>query len=514
MTSLGFLRIACLFFAQMDKTGVSVPEKWSEIQVIDSETNRGIPLVELETTNNIVFVTDNAGRIALGDPDLLDREVHFSVRSHGYKVIKDGLGVEGIKVRPKVGEIVTISLQRKMPAERLCRLTGEGRFRDSILLGKPVPDFAKIHQGQVSGQDSVQAILYKGKIRWFWGDTLRLSYPLGLFHTAGATSAVPSPDFNPNDGIPFQYFVGADGFARAMMPYTKKSSVLVWVFSLCVVPDAKGQERLVTHYTVRKDLTTEYEHGVAVYNDEKDIFEAVVVLPQAEKWRYPTGHPIPWEKDGKKWLLMGSPNPNVRVPATLEAVLDPRQYEAFTCAEGLKNNKPTGPLLDEKGKPVWRWTPDLPPVDSATEAKWVKEKKINPDDARFCPGDLSGKEKERIILHSGSVRWNGFRKRWIVLAGQLMGTPSFLGEVWYAEADSPLGPFSRAVRVASHDKQTFYNVCHHPFLDREEGRFVHFEGTYTNEFSGNPWKTPRYNYNQILYRLKLDDPSLKAAWKE
>ena len=36
------------------------------------------------------------------------------------------------------------------------------------------------------------------------------------------------------------------------------------------------------------------------------------------------------------------------------------------------------------------------------------------------------------------------------------------------------------------------------------GRIIHFEGTYTYDFSGNPDKTPRYNYNQVLYRLVPD----------
>lgn len=72
-------------------------------------------------------------------------------------------------------------------------------------------------------------------------------------------------------------------------------------------------------------------------------------------------------------------------------------------------------------------------------------------------------------------------------------------------------PFAKAVRIVTHDRQTFYNVCHHPFLDREGGRFIHFEGTYTHDFSGNPEKTPRYNYNQILYRLDLDAAGLHAA---
>jgi hypothetical protein len=99
----------------------------------------------------------------------------------------------------------------------------------------------------------------------------------------------------------------------------------------------------------------------------------------------------------------------------------------------------------------------------------------------------------------------------LLVACQIGGKPSFLGEVWYAEAKHPTGPFQKAVRVVTHDRQTFYNVCHHGFLDRDGGRLIHFEGTYTSEFSGNHERTPRYNYNQILYRLDLDAPALRPA---
>jgi hypothetical protein len=34
---------------------------------------------------------------------------------------------------------------------------------------------------------------------------------------------------------------------------------------------------------------------------------------------------------------------------------------------------------------------------------------------------------------------------------------------------------------------------------------IYFEGTYTEIFSGNPVITPRYDYNQLMYRLSLDD---------
>ena len=37
---------------------------------------------------------------------------------------------------------------------------------------------------------------------------------------------------------------------------------------------------------------------------------------------------------------------------------------------------------------------------------------------------------------------------------------------------------------------------------------IYFEGTYTREFSDAPVATPRYNYNQLMYRLDLADPRL------
>ncbi|MBY0228506.1 MAG: DUF4185 domain-containing protein [Gemmataceae bacterium] len=443
----------------------------AEIRVLDEATGRGVPLVELRTVDAQRFVTDNAGRVAFGEPGLLGREVFLYVKSHGYEARKDGFGFAGVRVTPVAGKAVTIKVKRVNIAERLCRLTGRGLWRDSALLGHAVP---KENNGLVAGQDSIQAAVYKGRAYWFWGDTLRSSYPLGLFRMAGATTAVPEGGLE--EGIPYRYFTGKDGFARATMPLPERPEGVVWVFSPSVVKDKDGKERMAAHYSRRKGLVDELEQGVCVWDDGKECFVSAKRLPAEEKWRHPKGHPIPWKEDGKEWLLYGSPTPNVRVPATLEDVLDPSKYEA----------------LGMDGK----WGKDGPPATSE------QEKKSKAKEPRFLP---SG-----VVLHSGSVRWNARRKRWVMLAGQIGGT-SHLGEVWYAEAKHPTGPFKKAVKVATHERMTFYNVCHHALLDRDGGRTIHFEGTYTNEFSGNPDRTPRYDYNQVLYRLDLDDERLKPA---
>jgi hypothetical protein len=64
------------------------------------------------------------------------------------------------------------------------------------------------------------------------------------------------------------------------------------------------------------------------------------------------------------------------------------------------------------------------------------------------------------------------------------------------------------VKVVTHDKYSFYNPKHHPMFDQNDGRTIYFEGTYTHSFSGNPEQTPRYDYNQIMYRLDLSDARL------
>src|SRR4026209_327245 len=92
-----------------------------------------------------------------------------------------------------------------------------------------------------------------------------------------------------------------------------------------------------------------------------------------------------------------------------------------------------------------------------------------------------------------------------MIATEIGGT-SMLGEVWYAEAETPLGPWAYARKVATHDRYSFYNPLHHPYFDQDGGRRIYFEGTYTVTFSGNAEPTPRYDYNQLMYRLDLTSP--------
>lgn len=81
----------------------------------------------------------------------------------------------------------------------------------------------------------------------------------------------------------------------------------------------------------------------------------------------------------------------------------------------------------------------------------------------------------------------------------------------YSEADRPEGPWNKAVLIVHHDHYNFYNVASHTSFNQEGGRVICVEGTYTTSFTDAKIPTPRYNYNQIQYRLRLDDPRLEAV---
>ncbi|MCA9070284.1 MAG: hypothetical protein KDA84_15225, partial [Planctomycetaceae bacterium] len=72
---VGFLLFGFLFLSNLTIAAGEVQE--FEIQVIDKATKRGIPLVELKTTNDILFVTDNAGRVAYREPGQAGQTVFF-----------------------------------------------------------------------------------------------------------------------------------------------------------------------------------------------------------------------------------------------------------------------------------------------------------------------------------------------------------------------------------------------------------------------------------------------------
>ena len=489
----------------------AAPADYFQITVVDADTERGVPLVELKTVNAERFYTDSNGVVALNEPDLMGRKVWFSVKSHGYDYPADGFGNRGVALEVKAGGKARVKVRRVNIAERLYRITGAGIYRDSVLAGLPVPIRQPLMDGLVVGQDTVMATPYRGKLYWFYGDTERPAYPLGQFATSGATSSLPGTGgLDPDKGIDLTYWTDADGFSRPMLPLPGFGGP-VWVGGVFTLKDASGQEKLYTHFTHLSHDGKAAEQGLAVFDDAKAVFTPVCRYA-LDAPLYPDGQPFHAVVDGKPYLYCqpktSQAEPLVRVRADAAHVTHTLAYEGFTCLAPGTHEAGAGTKLDRAadGHLVYAWKADTGVLGFDAQQALIGAGKMKPQEVLAPLRDIE--TDAPIRSHGGSVFWNAYRKRWVMISGQAGGTSSYLGELWFAEADTPVGPWVYARKIVTHDHYTFYNPTQHPFFDQDGGRLIYFEGTYTDTYSGNPDVTPRYNYNQVMYRLALDDPRL------
>jgi len=484
--------------------------RYFAIEVVDDQTGRGVPMVELRTTASVVYVTDSAGLIAFNEPGLMGRKVFFGVTAHGYEFPEDGLGVRGVVLEAKSGGTATIKIRRLNIAERVYRVTGQGIYRDAVLLGRKPPIAQPLLNADITGQDGVLNALYKGKLYWFYGDTNRLYYALGNFAMSGAVTEPPDK-LDPAVGFDLKYFTGKDGFVRAMAPMEGEG--VVWLYGIAVVHDESGKERLVAYYQRRRGLGAVLESGFVAYDDAKERFEklkAVALDPPI----FPQVYHTRIKADGTDYFYFSNPYPALRVKADWKSYLDLASYEGYTCL------KPGTRYLDENraqldrdgaGKLVWAWKKDTPPLKPKDQRELIAAGKMKGEESPLRLRDVEGGKS--ILLNNCTCHWNEYRKRYVMIASE-EGGATMLGEVWYSEADKPEGPWFEARKIITHankpgDPHDFYNPSHHPFFDREGGRVIFLEASYVNTFSGNTHPTPYYEYNQIMYRLDLADPRLK-----
>lgn len=486
---------------------VSHPEKPFVIRVVDQDTGRPVPLVEITTVHHQRHITDNHGVTSWPESELQGQDVFFQLKSHGYEFQKDGFGYAGVRLKVETGKSVELKIKRLQIAQRLYRITGAGKLAESQLAGLvSANDPAAITRGMVTGQDSVQMTRYKNRLHWMWGDTNRLAYPLGNFHMPSATTELPDKlTWNPANEIPLQYFVDkTTGFVAetCRMPGDGPT----WLSALASVSDRSGVERLVGWYSKIRPPMTVYRRGIAVWNDELAKFENVDSF-DPDLISAPEGaHDLTIDSQGTKYLYFCDPFPFVRVSANFEDYCNPASYECYTCmVEGTSAEKPEI-HRDSNGNPSFQWRRNVPVWNQKLQDNLIKKGLIRWEE---CPIQLKKNDGKTITTARGSVAWNEYRKRWVMIFGQLFGESSVLGEIWYAESNQPTGPWKDPVKILTHDKYSFYNVTHHPELDSNSGREIFIEGTYTATFSGNENPTPRYDYNQILFKLDLSDPRLE-----
>jgi hypothetical protein len=471
--------------------------------------------VEVRTTDARTFFTDSAGVVAFLEPDLLGKDVFFEVRSFGYRYEPEVAGLPGLTLSTGRGRSATIRMRRENLAERLYRVTGSGIYRDSALLGDATPVCDPAGDVAPMGMDSALTAVYQGKLFWIWGDTRVSSSPLANFRATGARSELPdSGGLDPSVGIRLEYLRDESG----LRPMVNDSHPVIWLTALRSARDVSGRERLFATYAKMKKMFEVTEEGIVEFDDAIGAFR--ILAPYArEAPVIPRGQVFRYSEDGRSYVYYDM---YVRSPDDAESMRDLGRYEAFTPLRPGRawDSGAEAFERDAWGRLVWSWKTDAEPISAEQWSSLVSKGVVT---AREQPFELIDIDTgDTIAPHNGSVSWNAYRNRWIMIRSRIRDPDSFLGEVYYFEADTPLGPWAYGQRIITHTRSapvdwakperetyTFYNPVQHPELDREGGREVFIEGTLATTFAAPPTPPmPGYEYNQMMYRLDLANPHL------
>jgi hypothetical protein len=451
--AVGMLAVAECMVIAAPGDSVAVERRICRIEIVDAANGWPVPMVELRSNHHVRLVSDNAGVIALDLPELMGVESWFTVIGHGYEVPRDGFGFQGIRLIPQRGERIVIKLTRKLPAKRVGRLTGAGLYAESQKFG----EYLDVQESRVFGCDSVQMTVHGGQRFWAWGDTTLGRYPLGRFHMTGAVSAgMPWGGYQPPIKPRYDIFRDDEGLPRNIGELPGDGPT--WISGLASLPDRSGHPKMVGAYVKVHPPLEAYEAGLCVWDDREARFKRHRVL-----WRQgtdsgampplPNGHGVTiTDESGRKVVYFGDPFPHIRMEAAVESWENPKSWETLSPQKTVRG--------------------------------------------------INGRDVE---VHRGSIAWNPYRQRWIAVFTELGGEESFLGSVWYAESQRITGPWGAATKVAVHTGYSFYNPHLHTDLSGVGPSVIFFEGTYASTFSGNQQPTPRYDYNQVLYRLDLDE---------
>jgi len=278
-----------------------------------------------------------------------------------------------------------------------------------------------------------------------------------------------------------------------------------WLGGLVVTKDSSGRDRLLANYSKIEPPLASAARGLVEFDDDEKVFE-IIREDTPEIVFSSSGHVFNLVDEDIEYIYYFGAT-LMRARNDYQTLINRAAYESFTCLKEGSRFECNEDLIerDADGKLVYSWKKDTSPVGNDEQKELVKEGLINADKRWIQFFDAESGDE--VVRHGSCTYWNPYRQRWVMVLSQLFGT-SCLGELWYAEADTPLGPWAYATKILTHDTYSFYNPVQHPHFAKENGRKIFFEGTYTKQFSGNEIGTPRYDYNQIMYMLELDDARL------
>ena len=520
----------------------SVVPNMFKITIVDGVTGRGVPLVQLRTSNYISWYSDSAGVVAFDEPGMLGMAVYFVVLTDGYEIVASAVlpntpGSEpGVLLRTVGGDSATITLRRTQPAERLYRLTGGGLYRDTLLTGGAAPvKEPQISKSSSIGQDSLMAIPFKKQVFWCFGDTECPAGPrdtdcqhYGRFTNCAVTvrsvgngSVPPSLDYfvsknsrapgglgsdgRPNDALLKLWNPGSFVHPKAMLagPQGQIYNQSSWIGSMTVTKDAAGNDDALWVTYVCPWGGPDKIFGVAKWSEAQQVF-----LPEqgaAQKLRYSGAQVVQTLSPADKaagFIYYASAFAMSRVPANSSSIVNPSLYEYFSpCSAGASGCK------SKMSAASWGWKKSnldgglsgVGYFNPTAELGAIKAGLLPRAAARMQVHDKAHPFGGSLVLSRGSVNWNAHRSKYVLIAEQAQlnrAAPlgaSRHGEIFYCESSSITGPWTACTSVITHNQtgMSCYNPMQLAWLDEYGGARVYIACTFTAMASSTGGKTDR-----------------------
>lgn len=472
------------------------------IKVVD-RTGRPMPLsqVRVEPSGGATFFTDSRGIAAVRQPGFMGRTARAYASSFGHNY-----GAEFVEFSP--GGSHTLRLQQSFDdnvADRTYRLTGAGIYRSSWIFGETTPIDNPLMNADVLTQGRAASTVFRDELVWFFGST-GVSVEAGRRkRVTAATSRLPDQGgLNPEVGVNLNYVTDPSGSARNVAAGVLGETVTVK--GLMVTPTDPPQ--LFATFQRHSDATI--RQGLLKWNESRKKFRQVKLFPEDTRVKLcPNVTRV--RSDGREWFYFACPLPLVRVPATPKAIKDISRYQTFTPVKAGASWD--GKHTERAEGNRWEWKTGTPTADHPRERElrrnfWFPDRAGIHHLTDFQTG-------ESFVAREGTVFWNEFRQKWIMITNEFVPRGPRKGNVYYAEADSPIGPWVYARKVASHRDTlkdpyrgnfSFQDVKQHPELTRDEGKTIFFSGLFKRTARGQA--VPRYNNNHLMYRLDLTDNRL------
>ena len=402
---------------------------------------RLLQVMHLSRTAEAGALSASFAHIAFDEPGLMGRRVFFGVAAHGYEFAKDGFGIRGVVLEPKPGGSARLKIRRLNIAERLYRITGYGIYRD---LGPARPEAAgrraaAQRRGDRPGRHPQRGLQGQALLVLRRHRPARLR-PGQLRHGRGHDR--PAREARPGRRDRPQVLHRPGWLREAHGP--DEGEGVVWLFGLAVLPDESGRERMIAYFHRRRGLGPCWRRASSPITTPRTSSRS----SRMSRSGRPYSHRLPVPRPGPRGRVrqLHGPIPGPAGPGRLEELPGPR------LVRGLHLPGPGTRYVDKDkarlerdgdGRLVWAWKRDTPPLGPKEQQGLIEAGKMRREESPFRLQDADGGKP--IVLNNSSCFWNGYRKKYILIASEHLGATA-LGEVWYSEADRPEGPWVQPAR--------------------------------------------------------------------